>query len=70
MIVKVQLSIVTSAESRQVVVYNEDHSLRYMGDATPDILDMMGSRIKVFFHAKLQEGGQLEFFREAPWQEW
>lgn len=70
MIVKVQLSLATSEPMRQVVVYNEDHSVKFMGDASSDVLVMMNDRIKAFFFAEYHDGGQLEFFDEAPWQEW
>jgi hypothetical protein len=52
-IVKVQLSLFTSHDVRQVMVYNEDRSILWMGPADEDVGKLMGDAVKRFFYAEL-----------------
>lgn len=79
MIVKVQLSRQTSAASRQVLVYDEAREFTYQGDASAEILELMGDRDKAFFDAEAKPtidvgtrelSYALSIGAEAPWQEW
>lgn len=40
-IIKVQLSIATNAESRQMLIYDKSRKYLYQGDATPEIVELM-----------------------------
>jgi hypothetical protein len=53
MIVKVQVSLATTHEKRQVLVYNEDKSVYYEDDASREILQRMDGRVKVYFNARM-----------------
>lgn len=69
MIVKVQLSLATSHNKRQVMIYDQSQRHCYQGDASVDVIAVMCGRPKVFFNATL-EGNEFILFDEAPWQEW
>lgn len=62
MIVKVQLSLHTTCAARQVLIYNEDRSVTYQGDITPDVAKIMGDENKAYFKAKLRRDGTIELF--------
>lgn len=64
MIVKVQVSLATSHQNPQVLVYNEDRSVRYEGDADVELLLKMDGRPKMFCVAALVNG-ELELYPEA-----
>lgn len=75
MIVKVQLSLFTGHPHRRMIVYNEDQSVHWEGDATQEVVDVMGHEgdirdIKKFFHAHIDEDGKVALDGEAPWQDW
>lgn len=59
MIIKIQLSVVTNAEERQMFIYNKDRKFEYLGPATPDIIEMLQPKDgeyyfeKAYFHAHL-----------------
>lgn len=73
-IVKVQISIFSSDKGksgkRQVLVYNEDRSLEWTGDATKEIVKQLDGELKKFFYAKAKKGGYITLLGEAPWQSW
>lgn len=54
MIVKMQLSLRTTAEKRQVLIYNEARTVEWQGDASEEILKAMGDRDKAFFSARMR----------------
>lgn len=72
MIVKVQLSLSTTAGARQMLVYNQDRSVQFEGDAPPDIVAKMGDRPKAFFEAALGKVGELVIYpdHQHPDQGW
>ncbi len=70
MIVKVQQSLATSAEQRQMLVYNEDRTVFGQFPVTQEVLAVLSDRPKVFFHAEVDETGFVQLSGEAPWQEW
>lgn len=71
MIVKVQLSIFTSEEEQQVLIYSKGGENWYQGPANPFIVKMMDGAAKAFFHAYVPyESGQIELLEEAPEQDW
>lgn len=51
MIVKVQLSLATSARVRQALIYNRDRSVLVECAATAAISDRMGEDVRAFFDA-------------------
>lgn len=72
MIVKVQLSLSTTESSRQVLIYNEDHSVVYRGDAPRKLVRIMGQRPKAFFYAEI-DGKNIDLDTRSarpPWQKW
>lgn len=69
-IVKVQLSITSSFVQRQVIIYNEDRSLHYQGSAGQEIVNLMGDKLKAFFHASLNEKGMISLDGIADPEDW
>lgn len=69
MIVKVQLSIITSEKNRRVLIYNEDRTIEYETDASKEIVDLMRGDLKAFFHASMVET-EISLNQRAEWQEW
>jgi hypothetical protein len=78
MIVKVHLSVDTNVPGEkpgdEMLVYNKDRNVKFMGKTDPCIIGKMKGRPKAFFHAKvISEGGgkgKIEIGGEAPWQNW
>lgn len=68
MIVKVQLSLYPP-DGSGTFIYNEDRSVTLDTLTTPELRQRMGTRVKAFFHAALQDG-QIKLEGEAPWQKW
>jgi hypothetical protein len=69
-IIKVQLSIETTEEKRQVLAYNEDRSFMFEDDVSQDILNLMGDQLKAYFFAKINDDGAFEIMGFAPEQDW
>lgn len=73
-IVKVQLSL--NRSPRTVLIYNEDRTVLYQGEASEDVVQLMGNYDKEFFFAELvpdpkSEDAQLIKLHElAPRQDW
>ena len=70
MIVKIQISLATSADKSRVLVYNEDRSIRWEDKAPEAVLILMNGAPKRFFHADVDKDGRLILDSEAPEQEW
>ena len=70
MIVKVQLSLFTTAAARQVMIYNRDRSIEFQMDATDGVIEKMDGRPKAFFFAALCKDGSIDLLDEAPFQNW
>jgi hypothetical protein len=68
-IVKVQVSLDTNLPVQQVLVYNEDRSVLYQGDITPEIVQHMDGCFKAYFYAHI-DGKLIVLDRLAPVQEW
>jgi hypothetical protein len=68
-IVKVQISLATSFMAKQVLVYNKDRSLRWQGNASEEVLRLMGDLPKAFFWATV-EGTEFMIQDVAPFQDW
>lgn len=66
-IVKVQMSVYPVG---QVMVYNQNRSMTFIGNATEEIKKIMGKTLKNFFYATYNEAKQFELISEAPWQKW
>ncbi len=71
-IFKVQISLMTSNDVPEVLIYNEDRSLEFICDLTKDTAKMMDGEYKKFFwglyNCKTKE---IELsIHEAEWQEW
>lgn len=69
MILKVQVSLFTTEVSKQALVYNEDRSVHWHGDADDDLLRAMGGSAKDFFYGSFEDG-KVTLDRRAPWQGW
>lgn len=70
MIVKVQISLSTSAPCPQVLVYNKSKTVWYEGDAPKKVMSMMAGRYKAFFKAKREKDGSLTLKKPAKNQDW
>lgn len=70
MIIKVQQTVRTNHRRPQVLAYNEDRSLMFVGDLTQDVAEVLGRRLKVFFYADIDDDGRFLLNEEAPWQHW
>lgn len=68
-IIKVQMSLMTSESNQQLLVYNKDRSIYMQGDAGKDIAEVMAGRPKVFFEATLTNG-LIEVGKEVPDPGW
>lgn len=69
LIVKVQLSTSTTEGERQVLVYDKSRKYQYQTAATPEILELMNGRLKVFFTAEMV-GSQIAIGEEVEDQDW
>ena len=69
MIVKVQLSLASSDGKTDVLVYNQDRSIQYMGAAWPELVEMMGGEHRAFFNAGLVDG-DIVLNEPTDWQDW
>jgi hypothetical protein len=69
MIVKVQVSIVTTFPTPRVLVYNKDRSFTYEGGINADMIKVLAGRPKAYFKAKMTPEG-LEIDEEVPAQDW
>ena len=74
MIVKVQISLTTSAETNDpwMLVYNEDRSVRFEGPADPEIVRKLGKHKKAFMNAFQLEDSTLDLYPDEllPDQGW
>ena len=68
MIIKVQISVLSSAE--RVLIYDKHRRFTYEGEATPEIKELLAGRPKAFFHAMIDDQKRFEIDGEALWQEW
>lgn len=66
---KIQLSITTTAATRQALVYNRDRSVMGEYPADAALLELMGDRLKAFFLCTL-EGSTLRIGEEAEDPGW
>lgn len=69
-IVKIQLSEYTTANTRQILVYNEDRSVYWQDDAGMEIIQTMRGRPRVFFEAIRDSFGVIHIGDEAEDQDW
>ena len=69
-IYKVQLSLDTSCDRQQVLIYNEDLSQEWKGDADDAIKKRMKGLDKAFFLGHLMEDGKIYLGDKIPDQEW
>jgi hypothetical protein len=69
-VVKVQQSIVTSETKRQVLVYNQDRSIMWQGDITPDLRKVLGDDLKSYWYATVMKDGNLRLERRTGWRTW
>lgn len=69
-IVKVQISLATSTDKQQVLVYNRKRNVLYQGDASQEIIKAMDGEPKKFFHANCPKGKMIELLEETPYKNW
>jgi hypothetical protein len=53
-VVKVQLSLSTSAQTRQLLIYNEDKTVFHQEPATPEIVRHLKNKAKSFWLARIR----------------
>lgn len=70
MIVKVQVSLMTTAAERQCLIYNRSRSVIGELPLTEEIATVMADRPKAYFEAKLDDDGVVQLGREVPAQRW
>jgi hypothetical protein len=68
-IVKVQLSLGSTEPNRQMLLYNEDHSVIWQADAPKNIIEAMDGKPKAFFNATLK-GTIIHLGTKAQRQDW
>lgn len=68
-IVKIQLSLYPPGGG-EVMFSNKGCSHAGIFSTPPALRQRMGDRVKVFFHAHVNELGEVELGEEAPWQSW
>jgi hypothetical protein len=69
LIVKVQIPITTNDPHPKSYVYDRHREIEEFFPITPDLLERMNNRLKVYFYATLEDG-DLNLQEEAPEQEW
>jgi hypothetical protein len=75
-IVKVQLSLVTNAGERQVLIYDEHRTFTQQFDCGKDLANKLHYKEKAFWWATFPPdphvpgGFMCHLQRPAPWQEW
>ena len=67
MIVKVQLS---QFPKGRLLIYDKERSFVFEGDATQDVLDIMGARQKIYCLAQINGKNELDIYAETEEQEW
>ena len=71
MIVKVQVSYMSTAPQRQVLVYDKGRRHEWHGPASEDVLRVMGGDNKAFFRARVDKRtGMMKLVERARWQNW
>lgn len=53
MIVKVQISLASSDNKKQMLVYNKSRNVMYEDAASPEILKLIRNRPKAYFNAEV-----------------
>lgn len=69
-IAKLQRSIVTSAEKRQVLIYNQSRSIQHEQECTPDLDKLFGNKDKIFAKCSVKPNGELEIGDLVRAQNW
>ena len=69
MIVKVQVSIFTSDGIKTALIYDEARDICQEVAVSKYIDKLMDGAEKKFFHVEVNNG-ELEFIKEAEWQDW
>ena len=69
-IVKMQSSLITTHPKQQVLIYNEDESVKVELPISKDLQHFMNGSVKCFAFATLDKSGVIHIDRSAPWQEW
>ena len=69
LVVKVQVSIATTEPVRQACIYNQDHSIEWMGNCSRATLRFMAGKLKRYAFAHLK-GTQIVLDGYAPEQDW
>ena len=70
LLLKVQLSITTDEPVRQVYVYNQDHSVEWMGNASRSTVRFMADKLKRYAFAHLTKDKKISLDGYAPEQDW
>lgn len=57
-IFKVQISILTNEDVPQMLAYNEDRSHQFQGDATLEIMRLVGSSMKKYLYGYIEDANE------------
>jgi hypothetical protein len=68
-VVKLQLSLASSGP-QSILVYNEDHSITYQQEATPQLVALFGKKPKIYMLAYLTPDNQMGLLHPAEEQDW
>lgn len=56
---KVQVSVATTASKPQILIYNEDQSLLWQGEADSEAYKLMGKRKKAYLYGFQNQQGKI-----------
>jgi hypothetical protein len=72
-VVKVQLPLAPDDSvqpGEPALVYDRTRTWHFTAVVDDELLGKMKGRVKAFFYALRNAGGEISLGREAPWQEW
>lgn len=70
LLVKVQLSVYAGERVQQVLIYNQDKSTRWMGNASRATMRFMAGASRRFAYAHLTKDRKISLDGYAPEQDW
>lgn len=69
-IAKLQRSLATTAEERQVLIYNQSRPVQHELSCTPELDKLFGNKDKIFAKCSLKPNGELEIGDLVRAQNW
>lgn len=68
-VVKVQVSLATSDETRRMLIYDQFRKICFEGPINSVVSEMMGDSPKKFFRAKVT-ANEIQLLKPVTWREW